>query len=325
MEAAKAPQFHPLYQSRLHLVEGMPGPGIADDPDTGERRRAFDAPFREPQLPEVDTYELALPGPNGPVRVRVFLPVAGSDQPAAGLVWIHGGGFMYNDIDVPESDHFGRHMAHRTGTVVVSVDYRLCNATVHLPVPHDDCYAVYTWVRQHASELGIDPSRLAVGGGSAGGTLAGSVALHAGEAGQMPWQMLLAYPVLHPTLPEPDDDLRSALAVAPPALLFTPEACISVNEFVLGRPVSAATPYDFPALAADYTKFPPAYIENCEFDSLRSSGEAFAADLAAAGVDVELVTARGVPHGHLNAVGSPMLEDAYTRFAARLQDGPTRQ
>lgn len=321
MTTASVPEFHPLYRARLHLVEGVPGPGIADEPDVGERRRAFDAPFGEAHLPEVHTEERDIPGPNGPVRVRVFRPTAQQRDPAVGLVWIHGGGFMYNDINVPESDHFGRHMADRTGTVVVSIDYRLCNDTVHLPVPHDDCYAVYTWVRQHAREFGIDPSRLAVGGGSAGGNLAASVALHAGETGQAPSQMLLAYPVVHPTLPEPGEGLREALAVSPTALLFTPESCVTVNEYVMGRPVAAATPYDFPALAADYTKFPPAYIENSEFDSLRSSGEAFAADLAAAGVEVELVTARGVPHGHLNAVGSPMLEDAYRRFAARLLHG----
>jgi xylan 1,4-beta-xylosidase len=123
----------------------------------------------------------------------------------------------------------------------------------------------------------------------------------------------------HP--PEPGEGLRAALAVSPEELLFTPENCVSVNQYVMGRPVAAATPYDFPALAADYTKFPPANIENSEFDSLRSSGEAFAADLAAAGVEVELVTARGVPHGHINAVGSPMLEDAYRRFVARLLNG----
>lgn len=92
---------------------------------------------------------------------------------------------------------------------------------------------------------------------------------------------------------------------------------------VMGRPLASATPYDFPALASDHSKFPSAYIENSEFDELRASGEAFADQLLAAGVDVELVTARGVPHGHLNAVGSPMLEEAYQRFAARLQNGPT--
>jgi acetyl esterase len=164
--------------------------------------------------------------------------------------------------------------------------------------------------------------RLAVGGGSAGANLAASVALHAGEMAQPPWQMLLAYPVMHPTFPPASAELTAALAVTPEALRFTNANSIDINEYVMGRPLAGATPYDFPALASDYTMFPPAYIENSEFDALRASGEAFGAALEAAGVPVEMVTARGVPHGHLNAVGSPMLEEAYARFAARLQSGP---
>jgi len=316
------PAFHPLYAERLHLLDGIPGPGVGDTPETIQRRTAFDAPFGDPRLPSVETEDRTVPGPNGPVPVRVYRG-HGRGTPTSGLVWIHGGAFLYGDLEVPEADHFARQMAHRTGTVVISVDYRLCDDDTHLPVPHDDCYAVYTWVRQHAGDLGVDPRRIAVGGGSAGGNLAASVALHAGETGQKPWQMLLAYPVLHPELPPASEELEAALAVTPDAIRFTPESSIQINEYVMGHPIASATPYDFPALAADSRCFPSAYIENSEFDELRASGEAFAAQLLAAGVDVELVTARGVPHGHLNAVGSPMLEDAYTRFAARLQNGPS--
>ena len=315
--------FHPLYAERLHLLDGVPGPGVGDTPETVQRRMAFDAPFGEPCLPAVETEERAVPGHRGPVPVRIYRKPEAADAPSPALVWIHGGAFMYGDLDVPEADHFSRQMADRTGTVVISVDYRLCDDNTHLPVPHDDCYAVYTWVRQHARELGIDPGRIAVGGGSAGGNLAASVALHAGETGQKPWQMLLAYPVLHPELPPAGEELQAALAITPDAMRFTPEGSIGINEYVMGRPLASATPYDFPALTSDSSKFPSAYIENSEFDELRASGEAFADQLLAAGVDVELVTARGVPHGHLNAVGSPILEEAYVRFAARLQNGPT--
>ncbi|HET7723274.1 MAG TPA: alpha/beta hydrolase [Propionibacteriaceae bacterium] len=313
--------FHPLYQERLHLLDGVPAPSVDDTPESLARRHAFDAPFADPDLPVVDTEEREVPGPNGPVRVRLYRRVGSTSQPSPALVWIHGGAFMHGDIDVPEADHFARVMANRTDTVVISVAYRLCDEHTHLPVPHDDCYAVYTWVRQHSAELDVDPSRLAVGGGSAGANLAASVALHAGETGQKPWQMLLAYPVVHPTLPPASPELRAALAMTPDAIRYRADAGDRINEFVMGRPLSGATPYDFPALASDVTKFPPAYIENSEFDELRASGEAFAAQLEAAGVDVEMVTAPGVPHGHLNAVGSPMLEDAYGRFARRLERG----
>lgn len=316
--------FHPLYAARLHLLDGVAPPGVADTPETLERRHAFDAPFADPTPPEVRVENRTVPGPNGPVPVRVYRPVRPSAEPAPALVWMHGGAFMLGDLDVPEADHFSRQMADRTGVVVLSVDYRLCTESVHFPVPHDDCYAVYTWVRQHTDELAIDPSRIAVGGGSAGANLAASVALHAGETGQQPWQMLLAYPVVHAVLPSASDELAAALAITPDAIRYTQDVGAGINEFLMDRPLTAATPYDFPALAADCAKFPPAYIENSEFDDLRASGEAFAAQLEAAGVLVECFTARGVPHGHLNAVGSPMLEDAYARFAARLQSGPVR-
>lgn len=319
----RVPAFHPLYQARLHLLEGLPafGTGTPDDPGMAARRNAFGEPFGEPDLPEVATRDRELPGPNGPVRVRVYRPLGPAGGPAIGLVWIHGGVFMYGDLEGPEADHFSRQMAHRAGAVVVSVDYRLCNDTVHLPVPHDDCYAVYTWLRQHAAELGVDPHRIAVGGGSAGGNLAASVSLHAAETGQRPWQMLLAYPVIHGRLPAPSPELAAALSITPDAVRFLPEVVERTNEYLMGRPLDRASSYDWPALAADPSLFPPAYIENSEFDDLRASGEAFAALVREAGVPVELVTAQGVPHGHLNAVGSPMLEESYQRFARRLLTG----
>ena len=323
MTTERVPEFHPLYRARLHLLDGLPAFGISDDFATAARRREWDADFGDPQLPDVATQDRELPGPNGQVRVRIYRRHEPAAEPAIGLIWMHGGGFMYGDLESPEADHFSRQMADRTGAVVISVDYRLCTDTVHLPVPHDDCYAVYTWVRQHAADLGIDPARLAVGGGSAGGNLAASVALPAAEPGQPPWQMLLAYPMLHDRLPDPGPDLAAALAITPDAIRFTPESVVAINEHVMSRPIDKGSSYDWPALAADPSVFPPAYIENSEFDDLRASGEAFAALLRQAGVPVEQVTAAGVPHGHLNAVGSPMLAAAYQRFARRLVEGPS--
>ncbi|HBX82666.1 MAG: alpha/beta hydrolase [Propionibacteriaceae bacterium] len=314
--------FHPLYVERLHLLEDVPGPGVGDTPETLRRRHEFEAPFGDPNLPAVETTDLVIPGPHGPVPARAYRTTEQRSASAPGLVWMHGGAFMYGDLDVPEADHFARQMAHRTGTVVISVDYRLCDEHTKLPVPHDDCFAAYNWVHEHTHDLGIDPARLAVGGGSAGGNLAASVALQAAETGHPAWQMLLAYPVLHPVLPPASPELRAALTITPPAMRFTPEGSLQINEYVLGRPVALATPHEFPGLTADKSVFPPSYIENSEFDELRASGEAFADELKAAGGDVDVVTARGVPHGHLNAVGSPMLEASYARFTARLQNGP---
>lgn len=312
--------LHPVYLARLQLLDGIPAPGMSNMLEVFEQRAAFEAPFGPPELPDVATDDFEAPGPNGPVRARSYRRTDLSRAVPA-LVWLHGGAFMYGDLDMPEADHFARQIAHRAGAVVVSVDYRRCDEQVRQPVPHDDCYAVYTWVRQNALQLGIDPGRIAVGGASAGGNLAASVALHAGEAGQRPWQLLLAYPALHPVVPPPSAELASALATIPEALRFKDDGG-ALNEFVIGRRLSAATPYDFPALASDFSTFPPTYIENCEFDGLRASGEAFADALAAAGVDVEAVTARGLLHGHLNSIGAPFLDPSWDRFASRLRPRP---
>ena len=103
----------------------------------------------------------------------------------------------------------------------------------------------------------------------------------------------------------------------PRVLTFVNESD-AINTNYLGGPISSATPYAFAGLSDDLRGYPATYIENCEFDDLRASGEEFAAQLRAAGADVELVTAAGVPHGHLNAVGSPLTHATLDRLARRL-------
>jgi acetyl esterase/lipase len=84
------------------------------------------------------------------------------------------------------------------------------------------------------------------------------------------------------------------------------QALDHVGDNYLGGNLEQADGYAFPGHATDLTGTPPIYIENCELDDLRPSGEPFARQLSNAGVEVELATAAGVPHGHLSAVGSPL-------------------
>lgn len=259
-----------------------------------------------------------MPGPHGPVPVRIYRPASGEPS-GVGLVWLHGGAFVGGDLDMPEADLVARGARHPGALRRGLGRLPAVPGRRPPPIPHDDCYAADLWMREHAAELGVDPARIAVGGASAGGNLAASVALHGRDAGVPPWQALLAYPVAHPVLPEPSDELA-------PAWRWSPRRCGS------GRPppgcstrtcwaaqIESADAYAFASLADDLAGYPPTYMENCEFDDLRASGEAFARQLAAAGVDVEVVTcAASVPHGHLNAVGSPLTHASLDRFAARL-------
>lgn len=220
---------------------------------------------------------------------------------------------------MPEADAVARGVAARTGACVVSVDYRLCVDGVHHPVPHDDCWAVFRSVASDDLQLGVDPARIAVGGASAGGNLAASLALRARDEGVELALSALIYPVLHPHLPTPSEELAACLAQTPAALRFPPDLTEQLNENLLGGPVSSATPYAFPGIAEDLAGVAPTYIEACEFDELRSSAARFVDQLREADAVVEYVVAAGVPHGHLNNVGSPYARATIERISERIQ------
>ena len=290
---------------------------------------AWSAPFGDPEETRSTVEDRRIEGPHGPVPLRIYRPEPGwvapfpspdDDGRRAGLVWYHGGAFVAGDLDMPEADAVARGLVTRTGATVVSVLYRLCNdGATHHPVPHDDACAAFRWTAAHAAGLGIDPARLAVGGASAGGCLAAGVALRGRDDGAAPWQALLAYPVVHAEhWPASSEELAARLEEMPQVLRFPADVVTVMNANLLGGPVRDVPVYAFPGEAADLGGYPPTYIENCENDDLRASGEAFARRLAAAGADVECVTCAGVPHGHLNAVGSPLTARSLDRFAARL-------
>ena len=133
----------------------------------------------------------SIPGPDGEIPVRIYQP-SGSGT-FAGLVFFHGGGWVLGDLDT--HDAACRAVCNAAGVTVVSVQYRL--APEHkFPAPLDDCFAALDWVAAHGSEIGVDGSRLAVGGDSAGGNLAAAVALRAKQRGGPALRhQLLVYPV----------------------------------------------------------------------------------------------------------------------------------
>lgn len=330
--------FVPEMEARRHLV--APYRTYGEIPADLEAR--WKAPYGPAEQWDLEVFDTTVPGPHGLVPVRVHqprTPVPAGGRP--GLVWFHGGAFSFGDLDMAEADATARGVAGRADAVVVSVDYRLCpvpaalggggedrvdehGEPVAFPVPHDDCHAAYTAVRELADDLDLDPERLAIGGASAGGNLAAGVTLRLADEGDAPWQLLLVYPVLHGTLPAPKAELASALATVPPALLFPPEAREAIDHTYLGG--QPATPYAYAGLAPDLSHFPPTYLENAEFDVLRASGERFAEQLADSGVDVELRLRQGVPHGHLDNLGLTAAAATFDALAARLTDrGGTRE
>jgi acetyl esterase/lipase len=292
--------IHDEVATRFPLLDGIASLQEAmGDPEKDRRVRQFMEPPHDPP-PAVPTRDLAVAGPHGPVPVRVYGEEAGGGRPA--LVWIHGGGFMMGDLDMPEADWTAREVCARTGGVVVSVDYRLAVGGVHHPVPLDDCVAATRWVRDHAEELGVDPARISVGGASAGGNLSVATTLRLrDEDGWSPAVLIPVYPVLHAELPAPSPEVAALLDEVPPALRFTPEGTAGMNANYLGG--QPPTGYSFPALA-ELAGLAPTLLVTAEYDDLRTTGEEFVGLLRAAGVDVRHVQADSMLHGFLNLSSS---------------------
>lgn len=239
--------------------------------------------------------QTSIPAADGfQIPVRIYRPATGG-SPRGGMLHIHGGAFVTGDLDVSET-HSGR-MADAANIVVVDVDYRL--APEHpFPTGFEDCYTALTWLADHADELGVDASRLAIGGESAGGALSAAVAIAARDRGgpALAYQLLL-YPVL-------DDSLttHSVRTMTDTPMWDAPNSALMWVHYL--GPVESrgeVSPYAAPARAIATERglrdLPPAYILACEHDPLRDEELTYAAELALAGVPVELHLVPGTFHG----------------------------
>jgi len=234
--------------------------------------------------------ERTVPGPPGapPVPVRIYTPL-GEASPLPAIVYFHGGSFVAGDLD---THHLGcGEWAAHVPAVVVNVHYRLAPENP-FPAGVEDCYAALCWANEQAGELGIDPARIAVSGSSAGGGLAATVALMARDRGGPPlaYQML-NYPVL--------DDRRNTASMR--AFTATPifnsrDSALSW-QYYLGAQAEEVTPYAAAARATDLVGLPPGYLLTCDLDPLRDEGLAYAAQLMAADVPVEIHHFAATVHG----------------------------
>ncbi|MEU7488845.1 alpha/beta hydrolase fold domain-containing protein [Streptomyces sp. NPDC042319] len=297
--------LHTAIASKLHLLEDLPK-GF-DGPLTPEQEARLaqfhEAPDYAPPAAEVEP--VTLPGRHGEVPARVYSAAGSTPVSDRCFVWVHGGGWVFGDLDMAEADWTARELVARSGAMVVSVDYRKAVDGTAYPVPLDDVADALAWVRDHRRELGagtVDGS-LSVGGASAGANLvAGAVLRLRDEAGWVPAHVVLAYPAVHAVLPAPSSQLTELMAGVPSAARLRDDFA-RVFENYLGGPLSAADGYAAPALA-DLRDFPPTTVLNAEYDDLRPSGEAFTAALATAGTDVGQVLVRGTLHGFLTRPGT---------------------
>jgi len=230
---------------------------------------------------------ITVPTPAGPLTARVYRP-KGAEGRLPLLVWFHGGGFVIGDLST--ADPTCRALASQAGAMVVSVDYR-CAPEHPPPAALDDCLAATAWVAENGGNLGGDGSRIAVGGDSAGGTLAALVALAARDRDLKLALQLLIYPATDLTLSHPS---VSEFGRAP-FLLDMHALTWFTDHFLQGS--AANDPSVSPLFAADFSGVAPAMVITAEYDPVRDEGEAFAARLRKSGVAVDHVRYAGQMHG----------------------------
>lgn len=240
-----------------------------------------------PAMAEVE--HQSIPGPAGDIALRIYRPTL--DRGGAVIVYFHGGGMVLGSNHSFEP--LARMLAAASGATVASVDYRL--APEHpAPAQFDDAYTATTWVAASARELGVDPTRLAVAGDSAGGSLAAAVTLAARDHdGPAITAQVLMYPGLDRDMGAPS---MTALRDAPMLSRDDIEYMHDLADRGAGAPHD---PYRVPAYAADLSRLPPAIVVTAACDPIRDWGERYAARLREDGVQTTLTRYPGVYHGFL--------------------------
>lgn len=262
----------PIRPAALGLAQRMQPPGRIKPMPAGVNARRVTIPAD---------------GPHPAVDVSVYSPATPSGD---ALLWIHGGGFVTGST--ADCDDWCGRVAHDLGAVVVSVDYRLA-PTHPFPAGFDDCWHALAWLREHAGELGTDPARIIVGGESAGGGLAATLAQRAVDAGWPLLFQLLVYPMLD------DRTVQRAERHGEWNVVWDP-ACNRVGwtAYLGHEPDERRTPapYAVAARRVHVTGLAPAWIGVGDQDLFATEDARYAQRLREAGVACELEIIPGMYH-----------------------------
>jgi acetyl esterase len=286
--------LHPQAQALLRLVEerGLPPTHTLTPVEAREmyRQRRF---FTQPAPPEVESVrELEAAGGPGPIPLRAYRPLgSAADAVLPVLVYYHGGGWVIGDLD--SHDVLCRELCNQSGCAVVAVDYRM-GPEHRFPAAVDDALAATRWVRTNAGALKVDASRLAVGGDSAGGNLAASVALAARESGDLPIAFqLLIYPATDQRRGWPSHTTNGE------GYLLTRDTMTYFHDHYIDDPKHDLDWRASPLLHADHRNLPPAFVLTAGYDPLRDEGLQYAHKLSEAGNRATLVNFERQIHGFI--------------------------
>ena len=254
---------------------------------------------------------LKIPSGDATIRVRIFTPAGNGPFPI--LVYSHGGGWTKGNVYT--HGKVCRYLANKVGCIVVSVDYRKASK-YKFPIPVEDAYASLQWAVNHAAQLDGDPSRVAVGGDSAGGNISAAVCLMAKERGgpKIIFQ-LLAYPATDLSSIDTESYRKSSREYD-----LTKADVEKFRDQYLRATEDRTNPYASPLLAKDLSKLPPALIITGEYDVLRDEGEAYVKRLQQAGVLARSFRCPGIGHGAAYwAVASELLQNALDEAVSALR------
>lgn len=226
-------------------------------------------------------------GPTSYLPIRIYRPSNKENLPA--LIYFHGGGWVIGNMDGFEPTV--RSLANKIGCVVVQVQYQ--KAPEHpFPSPFNDCYSTVEWVFENAKELGVDITKIGVGGDSAGGNLAAATALKCRDLRKMnlAFQMLV-YPCTgyDPSLPSA---VNNSVGFG-----LTSETMRWFEKQYAQRSEDFSNPYAFPAVSEDFSDLAPAVVVTAQYDPLADDGRLYAEKLEESNVPVIFKEYEGAIHG----------------------------
>lgn len=248
-----------------------------------------------------DVHDFRVPGRGASIPLRVYFP-EDVDGPLPALVYFHGGGWVIGGLEM--ADPLCRALSNETGSIIISVDYRL--APEHkFPAGLEDCYTALEWVEENAEELGIDPGRISVGGDSAGGNLAAAVShLSRDRNGPNIRYQLLIYPVTDSSLGTDSMETFSE------GYFMTRKTLEWFWEKYLRSDIDRRNAYASPLRSTDLTGMPTSTIITAGFDPLRDDGIMLRDKLRKSDNDVHYHHYDDVIHGFIQMLGNPDLDRA---------------